>query len=111
MIILTYLNKLITSLQDEAIPNEGKLALALFIFSIILLLSYLNTITYFIILIALDNKTVQNWINQWNIFKKVVNIYQKTRIGFLIFEICLSLFIILFIMHYSHKIYSFYLLN
>ena len=109
MFILNYLNKLVTSLYDESIPGEGKLALALFMLCIILLLSYINTIFYFIILISLDNKTVQNWINQWDLFKKIVNIYRKTRIGFLIFEISLSLFIILFILYYSHKIYSFFL--
>jgi len=59
MIILTYLNKLVSSLQDENIPNEGKIALGLFIFCLILLLSYINTMTYFIILIVLDNKSVQ----------------------------------------------------
>jgi len=44
MIILTYLNKLVSSLKNENISNEGKLALALFVFSIILFLSYVNTI-------------------------------------------------------------------
>lgn len=109
MIILTYLNSLISTLQDDNFPWQGKLALALFILSVILLLSFSNILIYFIILISLENKSVQHWINQWELFKKIVNIYKTTRIGFLIFEICLSLYIIIFIMYYSYKIYTFYL--
>ena len=111
MILLNYLNGVITSLKDENFPDDGKLALSLFILSLILLFSYLNTITYFIILINLDNKTVQNWINQNNFIRKLVNIYRQTRIAFLIFEICLSLFIILFILYNSYRVYAFYLIN
>ena len=43
MIIFTYLNKLIKNLSESSIPNEGKLSFPLFIFSIILFLSYINT--------------------------------------------------------------------
>jgi len=111
MILLNYLNGVITSLKDENFPDDGKLALSLFILSLILLFSYLNTITYFIILINLDNKTVQNWINQNNFIRKLFNIYRQTRIAFLIFEICLSLFIILFILYNSYRVYAFYLIN
>jgi hypothetical protein len=60
MIILNYLKTLLTNLHNDSIPNQGKLAVGLFILTLILLISYLNTITYFIILINLDNKTVQN---------------------------------------------------
>jgi hypothetical protein len=111
MIIINYFYKLVSNLQNENIPKEEKLVLALFIFSIILLLSYLNTRTYFLILIIFFNKTVQDLINQWYLFKNFFNIYGKTRIRFLIFEICLSLYIILFILYYSQKIYTFYLIN
>lgn len=64
MIIINYFYKLVSNLQNENIPKEEKLVLALFIFSIILLLSYLNTRTYFLILIIFFNKTVQDLINQ-----------------------------------------------
>jgi hypothetical protein len=111
MIILTYLNKLITNLQDGNIPDQGRLALSLFILCVILLISFTNILIYFLILLNLENKLVQNKINQWTMLKWIVNIYKKTRIGFLVFEICLSLYIILFIMYYSHKIYTFYLLD
>jgi hypothetical protein len=60
MILLNYLKTLLTNLQNDSIPNQGKLALGLFILTLILLISYLNTIAYFIILINLDNKRVQN---------------------------------------------------
>lgn len=111
MIILNYLKNLLTNLYNDTIPNQGKLALGVFILCLILLISYLNTITYFLILINLDNKTVQNWINRREFIKKLVNIYRQTRIAFLIFEICLSLFIILFILYNSYRIYVFYLIT
>lgn len=111
MIILTYLNKLVFSLQNENIPDQAKLALALFIFCIILLLSYINIIIYFTIRVNFFNKTFQNCIKKSKTFRIVVNVYRKTRIGFVIFEIYLSLYIILFLLYYSHKIYTYNLLN
>jgi hypothetical protein len=60
MIILTYLNKLLISLQDENIPQEGKLALALFILSVILFVSFSNIMIYFIILLGFENKIIQD---------------------------------------------------
>ncbi len=106
MFILNFLNKLIHNLQDENIPQEGRIALAIFILSLVLLVSYLNTMVYFIILISLGSETIQNWINQQDYIRKIVNIYKNTRIAFLVFEICLSLFIILFLLYYSHLIYT-----
>jgi hypothetical protein len=111
MIILTYLNNLISNLQNDNFPIQGKLALALFVLCAILLVSFINIIIYFLILLNLDNKWIQNKLNQWYILKIIVNIYKKTRIGFLIFEISLSLFIMIFILYYSHKLYTFYLIN
>jgi hypothetical protein len=60
MILLTYLNKLVKSLQDENIPDEGKLALALFIFSVILFISFSNIMLYFIVSLKFEHKIVQN---------------------------------------------------
>ena len=57
MIILTYLNSLISRLQDANFPWEGRLALALFIFSVILLVSFSNIIIYFIVLITMEKKS------------------------------------------------------
>nr|YP_009487220.1 hypothetical protein [Russula abietina]AWB36122.1 hypothetical protein [Russula abietina] len=109
MIILTYLNKLMDSLYDENIPEIGRLALDVYIFCVILFFSYLNIMANLRILISLDNKSIQNWRNKFSFIKKVVNIYKKTRIEFLIFEIFLSLFIILFLLYYSYQIYIFHL--
>lgn len=111
MIIIAYLNKLITSLQDENIPNEGKLALALFIFSVILFINFSNIMIYFLTLLSFEQKILPKWVNKINFVKKMMKIYKKTRIGFLIFEISLSFYIILFIMYYSYKVYTFYLLT
>jgi hypothetical protein len=111
MIILTYLNKLLISLQDENIPQEGKLALALFILSVILFVSFSNIMIYFIILLGFENKIIQDWVDKWKFLIKFISIYKKTRIGFLLFEICLSLYIIIFIIYYSYKVYNFYLLT
>jgi hypothetical protein len=96
MILFNYLNELISKLYDENIPEIGRLALAVFIFSLILLISYLNTMAYFIILLALENKTIQNWVNQQRFIKKIIYVYKKTRIGFVVFW-NISVFIYYFI--------------
>lgn len=111
MIILTYLNSLISNLQNENIPVQGRLALAVFILCTVLLISFINITIYFVILLNLENEWIQDKIIKWPVLKIIVNIYKKTRIGFLIFEISLSLFIIIFILYYSHKLYTFYLIN
>jgi hypothetical protein len=38
-------------------------------------------------------------------------LYRKTRIAFLIFEISLSLFIILFIIYNSYRVYTFHIIT
>jgi hypothetical protein len=64
MIILNYLNKLLIYLQNDNIPNEGRLALAVFILSTVLLISFTNIIIYFLILIGIEKKSMKNKINQ-----------------------------------------------
>jgi hypothetical protein len=51
---------------------------------------------YFIILLALENKTIQNWVNQQRFIKKIIYVYKKTRIGFVVFW-NISVFIYYFI--------------
>ena len=105
MIILTYINKLVWTLEIENIPEEGKIALILFILHLILLLNFLNIMTYFLIRVNITNKRLQDLMKESRIFRRIVWIYGKTRILFIIFEIYLCIYIILWIIYYSHKLF------
>jgi hypothetical protein len=59
MIILNFLNKLINSLNDESIPDEGRLAIALFILSFISLMCFINVLFYFFALYIVDSKFIE----------------------------------------------------
>lgn len=108
MNILEYLKSILNKIYDESLPDEVRIAIGLFILSTILLLSFMNIIIYFIILIIFDNKRIQEWMNKYKFIKYIFTTYKATRIYFLIFEISLSLYIIIFILHGSYKICSLY---
>ena len=110
MIILPYLNELINKLQDESIPNEGKLALGLFILITISTLSVINIIIYFVIIISIDKKIVQDKINEWKFLKRIAQIYKNTRIYFILFEVSLFLYIHIFVLWNCYRLISHFLI-
>jgi hypothetical protein len=64
MVILHNLNKLLIKLQDDSIPNEGRLPLGLFILCTISLLCFLNILFYILVLFTIETKFMQEkWSN------------------------------------------------
>lgn len=110
MIYLEYLRNLLSHLQDENLPVECRLAVGTFVLCFILLLSFLNIITYFTVIICFDHKLIQEKMNKWIILKKFLILYKTTRIYFLVFEILLFLSINIFILWNCYRIFSFYIL-
>ena len=115
MIILEYLNYLFNYLQDGSLPWEVRVAIGLFIMCSVLLLSIINIINYFLILIFFENKHVplgqghwQEWMNKYKIIKYIFTKYKATRVYFLIIEISLSLYIILFILYTCYQVFYSY---
>ena len=59
IILLEYLQTMLNKMYDESLPDEVRIAIGLFILCTILLLSFINIIIYFIVLIIFDNKRIQ----------------------------------------------------
>ena len=64
MIILYHLNELVTKLQDNSIPDDGKLALGFLILTIISLLCFINMLIYIIVVYSIDSNFMQDKMNQ-----------------------------------------------
>ena len=77
MIILYHLNELLSKLQDDNIPDDGKLALSFFILSIISLLCFLNILIYIIILYTIETKFMQEKMDRWKLLKRFMILYKK----------------------------------
>ena len=109
MIILEQLRQILEHMNNEEIPLLGKLAIANFILCSILLLSILNLIIYFTVINLLNHQTVLEKIQQYKLLNKCINLYKNTRIYFILFEVCLILFINIFLIWQSYRLFSHYL--
>jgi hypothetical protein len=111
MIILYQLNELLSKLQDNSIPDDGKLALGFLILSVISLLCFINILTYFIVLYTIETKFMQEKMDRWKLLKRIMNLYKTTSIYFIGFEILLFLYVNGFIIWSCYRLVSFYLNN
>ena len=69
MIIIIYIKKLVLTLQTIEISDGGKIALILFILNLILLLNFLNIITYFLIRVNILNQSFQDLMKKSKILR------------------------------------------
>ncbi|BCG68828.1 hypothetical protein (mitochondrion) [Collybia sordida] len=61
------------------------------VLSIIALFSFMQIYLYILILYISDNKYVIDRISKYSILVKIMDLYKKTRIGYIFFELCLFL--------------------
>ena len=65
---------------------------AFFVLLLIGTLSIINIGIYILALYITNHKLFLEKISKWPILVKYLNIYRKTRVGFIMFEICMFLF-------------------
>lgn len=109
MIILEQLRQLLQLMNNESVPLVGKLSLGNFILCSISLISFLNILIYLIIIKILDNKIVLEKVQQYKTLNKILMLYKHTRLYFILFEVGLILFINIFILWQSYRLFSIYL--
>ena len=110
MFLLEYFNKISTYLENDSIPALGRLALGNFILCSLLLLSFINIVTYFMIIIGLDsNNKLLNKIRQNKLLGKIIKLYKESRIYFIIFELVFFISLNIFILWQSYRLFSFYI--
>lgn len=109
MIILEQLKELLEIMNNDSIPIVGRLALGNFILLSISLISFLNLIFYLIIIKVLDNKIVLEKIQRYKYLNKIFMLYKHTRTYFILFELCLILFINITILWQSYRLFTHFL--
>lgn len=86
------MNDLMNIFKVFGIPVTEESSAFLQFISVILLLNSLalicliNIVLYFLVLLITENKNFLNKFTNWPVFLKIINIYRKTRIGFLVIE-------------------------
>ena len=108
-IFLDHMKQFIDLINSDHIPLTNQLALYNFILCSFLLLSFINILIYFMVINIFNNVTLVNKIKDYKILNKILNIYKNTRIYFLIYEIIFFLFINVFILWQSYRLFSIYL--
>ena len=110
MFLLEYFNKISTYLENDSIPALGRLALGNFILCSLLLLSFINIVIYFMIIIGLNsNNKLLNKIRQNKLLGKIIKLYKESRIYFIIFELVFFISLNIFILWQSYRLFSFYI--
>ena len=110
MFLLEYFNKISTYLENDSIPALGRLALGNFILCSLLLLSFINIVIYFMIIIGLDsNNKLLNKIRQNKLLGNIIILYKESRIYFIIFELVFFISLNIFILWQSYRLFSFYI--
>nr|ADO51612.1 orf1 [Moniliophthora roreri] len=85
-------------------------AVCVFAFSVLILLSVVNLLIYFSILLGLENENIKSKLNEWMNLKygwvlaKIINLYKKSRLIFIFFEIGIFFFNISMLLWSSYKI-------
>lgn len=86
---------LLNSLGMNVSSNSSPLILFLIViigFALLGMLSVLNIGIYLAVLYLSNNKLFLDKISEWTILNRILNIYKKTRIVFIQFEILMFLF-------------------
>ena len=93
---MNYLNQFLEFLGIHANLSEDSspillLLSCIFILSVIAMLSFINILIYLGVLYITEHKLFLDKISKYSLLTKLLSIYRKTRMSFLIFEILLLL--------------------
>jgi len=96
---------------DESAPDLVKFSLFYLILSCFLMLNVLNICIYLISIFIVTHEKFLNLIpkNYYFIYK-LINYYKNIRIGFIIFEVVLLVFLLYIMISVSYDIVSYYLI-
>jgi len=103
IIILKYLNFTIPDGSEFIISYSFNV----FILLIVLFLSILNLLAYLSSLILINKYEL---VNKYPKLKRIINLYEKTSIFFIILELVFVFGVIIFLMLYSYFVFNKYLI-
>ena len=110
-ILIKILNKFGIQITNQ---NESIViySICVFFLSLLILLTFLNILIYFSILISLEKDFIKSKLNKliqlkygW-IIEKIINLYKNTRIIFIVIEISIFIWLISILIWSSYTIFT-----
>lgn len=109
MILLEIIKKLGINLSDiDNVPFEVLFSTNIFILCTVSIFCVFNIIIYLLVIKSIDTEYIQSKIINYSIVRKILNLYKKTSMTFIVIEFSFILYIHCFILQSCYRILSAY---
>ena len=109
MFLLEFLKNLGINLSDtDNVPFEVFFSTNILILCTVSMFCVINIIIYLLVIKSIDTEYIQSKIINYSIVRKILNLYKKTSMTFIVVEFSFILYIHCFIFHSCYRIISAY---
>ena len=109
MFLLEFLKNLGINLSDtDNVPFEVFFSTNILILCTVSMFCVINIIIYLLVIKSIDTECIQSKIINYSIVRKILNLYKKTSMTFIVIEFSFILYIHCFIIHSCYRIISAY---
>ena len=109
MFLLEFLKNLGINLSDtDNVPFEVFFSTNILILCTVSMFCVINIIIYLLVIESIDTEYIQSKIINYSIVRKILNLYKKTSMTFIVIEFSFILYIHCFIIHSCYRIISAY---
>ena len=109
MFLLEFLKNLGINLSDtDNVPFEVFFSTNILILCTVSMFCVINIIIYLLVIKSIDTEYIQSKIINYSIVRKILNLYKKTSMTFIVIEFSFILYIHCFIFHSCYRIISAY---
>ena len=109
MFLLEILKNLGINLSDtDNVPFEVFFSTNILILCTVSMFCVINIIIYLLVIKSIDTEYIQSKIINYSIVRKILNLYKKTSMTFIVIEFSFILYIHCFIIHSCYRIISAY---
>ena len=109
MFLLEFLKNLGINLSDtDNVPFEVFFSTNILILCTVSMFCVINIIIYLLVIKSIDTEYIQSKIINYSIVRKILNLYKKTSMTFIVIEFSFILYIHCFINHSCYRIISAY---
>ena len=109
MFLLEFLKNLGINLSDtDNVPFEVFFSTNILILCTVSMFCVINIIIYLLVIKSIDTEYIQSKIINYSIVRKILNLYKKTSMTFIVIEFSFILYIHCFTIHSCYRIISAY---
>ena len=109
MFLLEFLKNLGINLSDtDNVPFEVFFSTNILILCTVSMFCVINIIIYLLVIKSIDTEYIQSKIINYSIVRKILNLYKKTSMTFIVIEFSFILYIHCLIIHSCYRIISAY---